>query len=374
MPAESLDAGGWLLRGGVEALNDSLVDTWGNTDHTQTVDDYRAWLADQRFAAKACVVAVRDDPRETPDPARVLGFATLHLPLEDNTHAAEVGVAVRPSARRAGIGGSLHAAVLELAVLDQAVLDQAVLDRAQAAGRTHVIASTEHRVEPGPGPASLAPTTGEGLVDRDEPGVRFALTRHYALEQVGRYSVLDVPLDEAFLARLEADAAAVAGADYRLVLWEGPCPERWVDEFAALLAQMSTDAPHGELVIEREAWGAARVQAKQDELARSGRQYRATAAEHVPSGRLVAFTSFECPAHTPEYVDQDDTLVLPEHRGHRLGMLVKAVNLRRLIRDRPDVRRVGTWNAEENAQMLAINTALGFRAAGGSGEWQLRLG
>lgn len=349
----------WLLRGGVEALNESRIDSWGNTDHTQTVDDYRAWLADQRFAAKACLVAVRDDADEAPDPARVLGFATLHLPLTDNTHTAEVDVAVRPPSRRAGIGTALHAAVL---------------DRVRAAGRTHVIASTDQRVEPGPGPTSLAPATGQGLVDRRLPGVRLALTHHYALEQVGRFSVLDLPLDEAALTGFEAEAAAVAGGVYRTVSWDGPCPERWVDEFALLLAQMSTDAPRGGLEIEEEAWGAARVQAMQDELVHSGRQYRATAAEHVPSGRLVAFTSFECPAHTPEYVDQDDTLVLPEHRGHRLGLLVKAVNLRRLAQARPEVRRVGTWNAEENAHMLAINTALGFRAAGGSGEWQLRLG
>ena len=58
---DALDADDWLLRGGVEALNESRIDTWGNADHTQTVDDYRAWLADQRFAAKACLVAVRDD-------------------------------------------------------------------------------------------------------------------------------------------------------------------------------------------------------------------------------------------------------------------------------------------------------------------------
>ena len=64
---------------------------------------------------------------------------------------------------------------------------------------------------------------------------------------------------------------------------------------------------------------------------------------------------------------------MPGHRGRRLGMLVKAANLRRLTGELPAVRRVDTWNAEENAWMLAINVALGFRPSGGAGEWQLAL-
>ena len=55
-------------------------------------------------------------------------------------------------------------------------------------------------------------------------------------------------------------------------------------------------------------------------------------------------------------------------------MLVKAGLLLRLAEARPEARRVHTWNAEENAFMLAINVALGFRPAGVSGEWQKRLG
>ena len=72
-------------------------------------------------------------------------------------------------------------------------------------------------------------------------------------------------------------------------------------------------------------------------------------------------------------VHQGDTLVVPEHRGRRLGMLVKAANLRRLVDELPETQRVDTWNAEENRWMLGINVALGFRPSGGSGEWQLRL-
>lgn len=72
-----------------------------------------------------------------------------------------------------------------------------------------------------------------------------------------------------------------------------------------------------------------------------------------------------------EYAEQDATVVLRAHRGHRLGMLVKAVNAQALLAAQPAVKRIWTWNNEENPHMLAINVAMGFRPAGGCAEMQL---
>lgn len=119
---------------------------------------------------------------------------------------------------------------------------------------------------------------------------------------------------------------------------------------------------------------AARVRATEAELRERGMRYSVAAVEHVPSRALTAFSAFKRPGWTDEFVHQHDTLVLAEHRGRRLGLLVKAANLQRLAAEQPGTRRIGTWNAEENAHMLGINVALGFRPAGGSGEWQARIG
>jgi hypothetical protein len=67
---------------------------------------------------------------------------------------------------------------------------------------------------------------------------------------------------------------------------------------------------------------------------------------------------------------QEDTLVAARHRGRRLGLLVRVLNLRRLLDGYPAVERVTTFNAAENEHLLAINIALGFRPAGYDGEWQ----
>lgn len=102
-----------------------------------------------------------------------------------------------------------------------------------------------------------------------------------------------------------------------------------------------------------------------------GRGLLITAAvEHAPTRRLVAFTELSVPSEPTRPVEQQDTLVLSEHRGRRLGMLAKAANLVRLQRDHPGHPSVTTLNAEENRHMLSVNEAGGFVAVGYEGAWR----
>ena len=78
-------------------------------------------------------------------------------------------------------------------------------------------------------------------------------------------------------------------------------------------------------------------------------------------------------SHDPVNAFQWATLVRREDRGHRLGMLVKLVNLDRLLATAPEVRRVHTWNADLNSWMVAINEAMGFRVARLENAWRLDL-
>jgi GNAT superfamily N-acetyltransferase len=358
VPVSETPEGAWLLHGYTDAMNDVLLAAWGNRDFERTATEILGSMHDQRYISKPRLVAVADDEHDAPDPARVLGYAMVNLPLQDNTHTAQVEIGVRPSHRRRGVGASLYDAVIALA---------------RDAGRTTVTASTDQQVEPPEGPGTLAATTGAGRVEADAAGSRFLLQRGFALEQVERYSVLDLPFDADLVAKHRAEAEAHAGPDYRLVSWLSPAPEEWVDEYALLNTRMSTDAPLGGLDLEEDVWDAERVRVTEQQLQERELELLVLAAEHVPTHTLAAFTCFMAVPNNDEFVHQDDTLVIKEHRGKRLGMLVKTANLQRLAAERPSVRRVGTWNAEENSYMLSINVALGFRPAGGSGEWQLRL-
>ena len=325
------------------------LDTWGTLDLADPVQTELAWLRDQSFTRHGYLAAVED--------GRTVGAVFLELPQQDNAHTAWIDLLVLPEARGRGIGSALH---------------DAALDWLRAEGRTVIQASTDQRDEPPADAGTLAPPTGAGLVRADAEDVRFVRHRGWALEQVSRRSVLPLPFQDGVLDRFLAEAQGLAGPDYRLVTW-AETPDEWLEQYAYVVGRMSTDVPLGGLEWGQQTWNTARIRAWEDRSRAGGRRLLVLAAEHVPTHTLAAFTNLEVPAHRHECVHQGDTLVVPEHRGRRLGMLVKAANLRRLSDELPAVQRVDTWNAEENRWMLAINVALGFRPSGGAGEWQLTL-
>jgi GNAT superfamily N-acetyltransferase len=57
---------------------------------------------------------------------------------------------------------------------------------------------------------------------------------------------------------------------------------------------------------------------------------------------------------------QEETAVIAAHRGHGLGLIIKAANLLRLRNAAPAARWVVTWNAADNTFMRAVNERLGF--------------
>src|SRR6266581_1669064 len=133
---------------------------------------------------------------------------------------------------------------------------------------------------------------------------------------------------------------------------------------------MGTEVPLGGLAITEEKWDAERVRWNFATVRAQGRRVVESVARQTATGRLVGYTTLAVASHTPHLAYQWDTLVLHEHRGRRLGLLLKAANLRALTAGLPGVRRVATWNARENEPMLRVNRALGFEVVGRLTEWQ----
>jgi GNAT superfamily N-acetyltransferase len=230
--------------------------------------------------------------------------------------------------------------------------------------------STHHLPAAGP---QIVPPTGHGSLPRDDATVRFMVNRGYQLEQVWRESVLRLPVDRTVIDPLHDAAVAAAGPDYRVHTWTHRTPDRWLDDMATIIMRLRTDSPSGNLEVVEDHWDADRVRARDDRRLTSGGTLLAAAVEYLPSGALVAFNGVTVPRHRTRPVQQGLTLVLEEHRGNRLGTIVKTTNIRQLESFSPESPFILTENAGENRPMLAVNAAVGFEAIASKGVWQKAL-
>ncbi|MET0864259.1 MAG: GNAT family N-acetyltransferase [Nakamurella sp.] len=284
---------------------------------------------------------------------RIVGRAILSWSIADGTTSSWVSAEVLPEHRDRGIGSALFHHVEELALgSGRPVLQSEVMHTGTEGGER------------------IASPTGIGDLPADDPGVRFLLRRGYRLEQTERLSFLDLPLDPGKLERRLQAAQRAAGPEYALVDWSGPTPPERREDMMTLLTRMSTDAPFAGLEMDEEPWTPERL-ANNDRAVTEGGGVRLTmTVEHLPTGRIVGFNELVLPKDRSRPVQQQDTLVLAEHRGHRLGMVMKLANLRELATVEPRAQLVVTFNAEENRHMLSVNEAIGFRAAGKAGCWR----
>lgn len=285
---------------------------------------------------------------------RIVARAVLEWSVDVEEPVAWVDVRVHPGHEGRGIGGALAHAVEEAAI-----------------GQGFVRMLTYAASAPAEG-EQLVPPTGAGSVPRGNREVRFLLDRGWRLEQVTRASRYALPADTADLEARRAAAAARAAA-YRVHVWWGPTPERFLEDQAHLYTRMSTEEPTAGLEQPEDHWDVDRVREHDARHADSPRAILTAAAEHLESGRLGAFTSLSVPHDVSRPVTQEDTLVLPEHRGRRLGMLLKVENLLELEHTAPGHPSVLTWNAEENRPMLDVNEAVGFVPIGYEGAWRKDL-
>lgn len=310
------DETGWLP----EELRQSSLDGQPRTDGSPPPDELYELLA------------ARDDD------GRPVGAARLELPMTDNQHVGFFTLDVLPDAHRRGVGTAL--------------LDE-LAARTRAAGRTTLMCDHDE-------PPALAGRS---------PG-RFFLQRHGFTEAlVEARRDLALPVDPERLDALDADCWLHA-RDFRVLTWCDHCPDELLDDRAELARAMSVDVPLGELSWQEEVWDGARVRRREELAVRQGRACFVGGAVHEPTGRLVAFTEVAVPLAAPDRVHQWETMVLGDHRGHRLGTLVKTAVLRHLAAEVPQARLVSTTNALTNGPMIAVNEALGFRLNGVVTSWQ----
>ena len=272
--------------------------------------------------------AERSEPFAAFDGGQLVGAGAVWFPLLDNTWMVWGGVFVPPERRRRGIGTALAGWMA---------------NRAEQEGRTHLVTTVDLPID-----------------QRDtHPYRRFAEHVGYAVASVEIRRRLALPVDPAMLDELAVEAAQHHSA-YRIEAHTGLLPDHLLPSYCAAAGRLAIDAPTGDLAFEQEAL-TPEVLRQRDVMHRAaGRERLATVALDA-AGQVVAYNDLIVPEGDYQHVDQWGTLVVPEHRGHRLGLAVKVAGLRELARRHPERTGVYTTNSEVNGPMIAINERLGFR-------------
>ncbi|MEV0645313.1 GNAT family N-acetyltransferase [Phytomonospora sp. NPDC050363] len=266
----------------------------------------------------------------------IVGTVRVELPKHDNRTLADIEVAVVPAHRRRGIGSALF---------------EHVAERVAELGRTSILG-----------------VVNQPIGADEVPGYAFASKFGLTRRNVEMRRILPLPLPEGLLDRLEAKAAAKVGG-YRLHAWSGACPEEYAEQYANLKSLLMSEAPNGEMDYEPEVWDVARLRADEKKTEAQGRDLLTVIAV-APGGEIAGHTQLALTREGESRVYQWDTLVLPEHRGHRLGLALKVANLRALVAGYPGRSGVETWNAVQNGPMVSVNLELGFREVERYEEWQ----
>jgi RimJ/RimL family protein N-acetyltransferase len=263
-----------------------------------------------------------------------IGCYLLELPHRENTKLGTTVLVVAPGERRRGLGSELLAHCCAQALQD---------------GRTRLTAET---LEGAPGDAFARAAGGRA-----------------GLTEVRRILRVDDALP-ARLARLRAEAEPAA-AGYELLTWTGLTPPEYLEQVAQVNEAMN-DAPREE-DIEPEHWDADRVVVAEERPLKQGARMCSAAGRHAATGEFAALSQLLTDPHAPGWGYQLMTAVTAPHRGHRLGLLVKAATHQWLVDAEPGVRRVVTSNSETNRHMIAINEALGYRPAGRLRSWEVSV-
>jgi GNAT superfamily N-acetyltransferase len=258
------------------------------------------------------------------DGPTVLGYLELDMSTMDNLESGSIDVTVAPENRRRGIGTALYHHGVEFL---------------RGQGRTRAFGF----VPEGTAGAAFGPAVG--------------LTN--AMDDVRRRLDLST-VDEAEHDELLADAWGRA-AGYSVVTWTTRAPGELVDDIARLDSRLLEDAPRGDLQIENERIDADRIRATEQARITFGIRSYSAAAVHDATGRAVAITAISQAHGRHDHADQLITLVDPDHRGHRLGLIVKLENFRAARAGLPALRYIDTYNAAANHHMIAINEIMGFR-------------
>ena len=216
---------------------------------------------------------------------------------------------------------------------------------------------------------------GDDIVFMSQVTDRIPAGEHFA-RAIGATPGLDMKTNQLDLATVDRakvnEWAQVAPVGYRLERVDGPVPDALMKPVIESASGMN-DAPRGDLRVDDWELDEQQIRDRETWQKQAGIERWLIVALHDQTGAGAGFTEVTYDPRVPHLIWQQGTAVIDAHRGHHLGLWMKAVMLKRILEERTKAGYIRTGNANANAQMLAINTQLGFKLAWSSALWQLKL-
>ncbi|MGH2396412.1 MAG: GNAT family N-acetyltransferase [bacterium] len=267
--------------------------------------------------------------------SQLIAYANIHFEQADhNRHAIEFEIEVLPEYRRRGIARMLLRNLVDATVRE---------------GRRLMIGLT----------VSSAPA-GEAFMRRI--GATMGLPM--------RISQLDLRDLNRDLIPLWQERARERATGYEILLWTGRTPAEYIDEYLKVVEAMNR-APLGVLQLEDQHWTPEQLRQWEDaERARGSERWTMVAREKA-TGAFAGFTEVSWHPNRTELLRQAGTGVLEPYQNLGLGRWLKAAMLEKVLRERPQVKRIRTGNATVNEPMLKINIELGFKPYQSEYFWQI---
>ena len=272
-------------------------------------------------------------PEDASDPVGVL---VVDLPTRDNLHLVWAEIFVHPDHRRRGHGSAIMTEALRMA---------------RDAGRN---------------------TIWVGTAEDDQGAGKFAerFGFKYASHDARRRQML-ADVDQTEIRRLWTVAEQAASA-YRLERLQPPIADQILTELIEVTAAIN-DAPMGDLTYEDEKFDLQRLQDRETAVASRGDCAYRVIARNRTTGEVGGHTMVITQPLQPQFGFQADTAVARHHRGHRLGLLLKIDMMRWLAAAEPQLKIIETWNNVDNAFMINVNEALGYRLSRIFNMYELRV-
>jgi GNAT superfamily N-acetyltransferase len=201
-----------------------------------------------------------------------------------------------------------------------------------------------------------------------------ALKLEYGFEvaqQMAQRRLYPRQIDVDRIAGMVADAEKMS-EDYELVRLDGAAPDEWLGELVDLFEAIN-DAPTDAMEVEPDSFPVERIRRYESAMAHRRQHLYRLMARHKETGAWAGHTIVCVDEHCPGFAMQEDTSVVSAHRGHRLGMLLKATMLLWLRDAQPTLETIDTWNALSNRHMIAVNDELGCVVEAHGAALQLHL-